>query len=91
MNRVRTILPLALGVSLATGASVAANAACQLQSPGGASQIKTVLNDAAFNQQPVHEGDEDGLGHHARALIDQVEDLAEQNHDHDHDRGHPGE
>ena len=56
-----------------------------------ASQIKTVLNDAAFNQRPVHEGDEDGLGHRARALIDQVEDLAEQNHDHDHDRGHPGE
>ena len=56
-----------------------------------ASQMKTVLNDAAFNQQPVHEGDEDGLGHRARALIDQVEDLAEQNHDHDHDRGHSGE
>ena len=33
MNRVRTILPLALGVSLATGASVSADAACQLQSP----------------------------------------------------------
>jgi hypothetical protein len=54
-----------------------------------ASQMKTVLNDAAFNQQPVHEGDEDGLGHRARALIDQIEDLTEQNHD--HDRGHPGE
>ena len=54
-----------------------------------ASQMKTVLNDAAFNQRPVHEGDQDGLGHRARALIDQVEDLAEQNHD--HDRAHSGE
>ena len=53
-----------------------------------ASQIKTALSGAAFNHQPVHEGDEDGLGHRARALIDQVEDLAEQDHDrgHDHDR-----
>ena len=42
MNRVRTILPLVLGVSLATGASVAANAACQLQSPGG--QIKHIVH-----------------------------------------------
>jgi hypothetical protein len=50
-------------------------------------QIKTVLNGAAFNHQPVHEGDEDGLGHRARALIDQVEDLAGQNdRGHDHDR-----
>jgi len=39
---VRTILPLVLGVSLATGASVAANAACQLQSPGG--QIKHIVH-----------------------------------------------
>ncbi|MGB8105931.1 MAG: hypothetical protein WCF47_16840 [Pseudolabrys sp.] len=54
-----------------------------------ASQMKTVLNDAAFNQRPVHEGDQDGLGHRARALIDQVEDLAGQNHD--HDRAHSGE
>jgi len=52
------------------------------------SQIKSVLNDAAFNHQPAHEGDENGLGHRARALIDQVEDLAGQDHDrgHDHDR-----
>ena len=40
MNRVRTILPLVLGVSLATGASVAANAACQLQSAGGQHQAR---------------------------------------------------
>ena len=51
-----------------------------------ASQIKSVLNDAAFNHQPVHEGDENGLGHRARALIDQVEDLAGQDHDRGHDR-----
>ncbi len=50
-----------------------------------ANQIKTALNGAAFNHQPVHEGDEDGLGHRARALIDQVEDLAGQDHDHGHD------
>jgi hypothetical protein len=42
MNRVRTILPLVLGVSLAAGASVAANSACQLQSPGG--QIKHIVH-----------------------------------------------
>jgi hypothetical protein len=39
MKRLRNIFgalaPLALGVALATGASVAANATCQLQSPGG--------------------------------------------------------
>ena len=46
-----------------------------------ASQIKTVLDGAAFNQQPVHEGGEDGLGHRARALTDQVEDLAGQDRD----------
>ena len=53
-----------------------------------ASQIKTALYGAAFNHEPVHEGDEDDLGHRARPLIDQVEDLAEQDHDrgHDHDR-----
>jgi hypothetical protein len=42
-----------------------------------ATSIKTVLNDAAFNNRPVSEGSEDGLGHRARALIDQVQDLAE--------------
>ena len=42
-----------------------------------ASQIKSALNGAAFGNQPVNEGAEDGLGHRARALIDRVEDLAE--------------
>jgi len=45
-----------------------------------AGQIETVLNNAAFHNQPVDEGAEDGLGRRARALIDQVKDLA------DHDR-----
>ena len=47
-----------------------------------AGQIKTVLNNAAFHNRPVDEGSEDGLGHQAKALIDQVKDMA----DHDHDR-----
>jgi hypothetical protein len=45
-----------------------------------AGQIETVLNNAAFHNQPIDEGAEDGLGRRARALIDQVKDLA------DHDR-----
>lgn len=49
-----------------------------------ASNIKTVLNAAAFGNQPVDEGSEDGLGHRARALIDRVRDLAE--HEHEHER-----
>jgi hypothetical protein len=47
-----------------------------------ASSIKTVLDGAEFGNQPVDEGSEDGLGHRARALIDQVDDLAER-------EGHP--
>jgi arylsulfatase A-like enzyme len=46
-----------------------------------ASQIKTVLNNAEFHNQPVEEGAEDGLGRRAQTLIDEVKDLAE------HDRG----
>ncbi|WP_024512870.1 hypothetical protein [Bradyrhizobium sp. ARR65] len=46
-----------------------------------AGQIKTVLNNAAFHNQPVGEGNENGLAHRARALIDQVRDLAERDHD----------
>jgi hypothetical protein len=42
-----------------------------------ASQIRTVLNNAAFHNRPVDEGSEDGLGHRAKALIDEVTDLAE--------------
>jgi hypothetical protein len=41
------------------------------------SRIKTVLNNAEFHNRPVEEGSEDGLGHRARALIEQVKDLAE--------------
>ncbi|TMJ22179.1 MAG: hypothetical protein E6G93_07535 [Alphaproteobacteria bacterium] len=41
-----------------------------------ASQIKTVLNNAEFHNQPVGEGSEDGLGHRARRLIDEVSNLA---------------
>jgi hypothetical protein len=47
-----------------------------------ASQIRTVLNNAAFHNRPVDEGSEDGLGHRAKALIDQVTDLAQRD-DHD--------
>ena len=42
-----------------------------------AGAIKTVLNAAAFNNQPVDETSEGGLGPRARALIEQVKDLAE--------------
>jgi arylsulfatase A-like enzyme len=50
-----------------------------------ASDIKTVLNAAAFGNQPVDERSEDGLGHRARALIDRVKDLAERDHEHEHE------
>jgi hypothetical protein len=46
-----------------------------------ASRIKTVLNNAEFHDQPVDEGAEDGLGHRAKALIDEVTDQAERDHD----------
>jgi arylsulfatase A-like enzyme len=46
-----------------------------------AGQIKTVLDNAAFHNQPVSEGAEDELDHRAKALIDQVKDLAEREHD----------
>ena len=42
-----------------------------------AGKIKTALDDAAFHNQPVGEGAEDGLGIRARILIDQVKALAE--------------
>jgi hypothetical protein len=48
-----------------------------------AGQIETVLNNAAFHNKPVNEGAEDGLGQRAKAMIDQVKDLAD--HDHDQD------
>jgi hypothetical protein len=46
-----------------------------------ASRIKTVLNNAGFHGQPVDEEAEDGLGHRARAMIEQVKDLAERDRD----------
>jgi hypothetical protein len=42
-----------------------------------AGQIKTVLNNATFHNQPVAEAAEDGLGHRAKRLIDEVKRLAE--------------
>lgn len=48
-----------------------------------AGEIKTVLNNAEFHGQPVSEGNEDGLGHRAKELIDRVKDLA--GHDEDRD------
>jgi hypothetical protein len=56
-----------------------------------ASDIKTALDAAAFGNRPVDERSEDGLGHRARALIDQVKDLAERDHraeNHDHHDEH---
>ena len=58
---------------------------------GLASDIKTALDAAAFGNRPVDERSEDGLGHRARALIDQVKDLAERDHraeNHDHHDEH---
>jgi hypothetical protein len=57
---------------------------------GLAAKIKTVLNGAAFNNQPVSEGAEDGLGRQANAIIDRVQDLADRGHDDEHSR-HFGE
>ena len=42
-----------------------------------AGDLKTALDAAAFGNQPVDEDSQDGLRHRARALIDQVKDLAE--------------
>jgi hypothetical protein len=60
-----------------------------------AGNIKTVLNGAAFGNQPVDERSEDGLGRRARELIDLVRDLAEKDsaeHDHrDDDHDHRAE
>jgi hypothetical protein len=48
-----------------------------------ANQIETVLNNAAFHNQPVNERAEDGLGGLAKQMIDQVKNLAD--HDQDQD------
>jgi arylsulfatase A-like enzyme len=47
-------------------------------------EIRTVLDAAAFDRQPINERQEDQLVRRARRLIDRVEDLA--NNEHDHDR-----
>jgi hypothetical protein len=44
-------------------------------------QIKTLLNAAAFNNQPVDEGAENSLSHRAQALVNRVKDLAEHDRD----------
>ena len=49
-----------------------------------ANDIKAVLDAAAFGNQPVDEGSEDGLGRRARALIDRVKDLAERERHDEH-------
>jgi hypothetical protein len=41
------------------------------------SDIKTVLDGAAFRNRPVDDDSQDDLGHRARDLIDRVKDLAE--------------
>ena len=46
-----------------------------------AAEIKTVLDAAAFDNQPINEHQEDQLVHRARALIDRVADLAHVDHD----------
>jgi len=48
---------------------------------GLAAEIKTVLNAAAFGNQPVDERQEDMLGRRARRIIDQVKDLAQRRRD----------
>jgi hypothetical protein len=42
-----------------------------------------VLNNAAFHNQPVNEGAQNGLGDRAKAMIDQVKNLADHNQDED--------
>jgi arylsulfatase A-like enzyme len=48
-----------------------------------AAEIKSVLDAAAFNNQPVNEHQDEELVHRARAIIDRVADLAQRD-DHDH-------
>jgi arylsulfatase A-like enzyme len=48
-----------------------------------AGQIQTVLNNAAFHNQPVNERAEDDLGRRAHKMIDQVKDLADYDQDQD--------
>jgi arylsulfatase A-like enzyme len=57
-----------------------------------ATEIKSVLNAAAFDNQPINERQEDQLTRRARAIIDRVADLAHNDHDrgneHDHGNDH---
>ncbi len=58
-----------------------------------ASEIKSLLDSATFDNQPISEHQEESLVHRARAIIDQVEDLARGNGHGDgrgHDNGHDG-
>jgi hypothetical protein len=48
-----------------------------------AAEIKPLLIGAAFNNQPIDEHQEDQLVRRARKLIDKVEDLAQDDRDHD--------
>ena len=53
-----------------------------------AAEIKSLLEAAAFDNQPIKEQQEDQLVRRARGIIDRVADLAHDEHDrgHDHDR-----
>jgi len=42
-----------------------------------------MLDNAAFHNRPVDEDTKDGVRNHARAMIDEVKDLAQGDHDHD--------
>jgi hypothetical protein len=53
-----------------------------------ASEIKPLLDAAAFDNQPISERQEDQLVRRARAVIDRVSDLAHDDHGGDHDRDH---
>jgi hypothetical protein len=47
-----------------------------------AAEIKPILDAAAFDNQPINERQEEQLVHRARAIIDRVSDLANDDHDH---------
>ena len=75
----------------AYGAYVSRITALTEQRNAIASSMILMLEGAAFANQPIDEGAEDGLGHRANALIDRVEDLANQDHDDDDHHRHFGE
>jgi hypothetical protein len=58
-----------------------------------ATQIKTMLDDAAFADKRIDDKQQDSLTRQARTIIERVEDLAGSEHhhdddDHDHDHDH---